>query len=89
MPNFAAFIAVCAFAGLRRGEASALKVGDSDFLRKQIRMQLSPPIHICGLTRTTALDQGLKNTSHDQGLSGFTANWMTRYGAWARGNVFH
>ena len=38
-PWYAAFIAVCAFAGLRRGEASALQVGDIDFLRKEIRVQ--------------------------------------------------
>jgi integrase len=36
--QFAAFIAVCAFAGLRRGEASALRVSDVDFLRKEIRV---------------------------------------------------
>jgi integrase len=34
--EFTAFIAVCAFAGLRRGEASALRVSDVDFLRKEI-----------------------------------------------------
>jgi integrase len=28
--------AVCAFAGLRRGEASALQVGDVDFLKRRI-----------------------------------------------------
>jgi len=37
-PWYGAFIAVCAFAGLRRGEASALRVGDIDFLRKEIRV---------------------------------------------------
>lgn len=37
-PWCAAFIAVCAFAGLRRGEASALKVSDVDFMRKEIRV---------------------------------------------------
>jgi integrase len=36
--GFAAFIAVCAFGGLRRGEASALRVSDVDFLRKEIRV---------------------------------------------------
>ena len=35
---FATYVAVCAFAGLRRGEASALQVGDVDFLRKGIRV---------------------------------------------------
>lgn len=38
-PWYAAFIAVCAFAGTRRGEASALKVSDVDFLRREIRVQ--------------------------------------------------
>jgi integrase len=38
-PWYSAFIAVCAFAGLRRGEASALRVSDVDFLRKEIRVQ--------------------------------------------------
>lgn len=38
-PWYAAFIAVCAFAGLRRGEASALRVSDIDFLRREIRVQ--------------------------------------------------
>lgn len=38
-PWYAAFIAVCAFAGLRRGEASALKVSDVDFMRQEIRVQ--------------------------------------------------
>ena len=32
-------IAVCAFSRLRRGEASALKVSDVDFMRKEIRVQ--------------------------------------------------
>ena len=36
---FTAFIAVCAFAGLRRGEASALRVSDIDFLRKELRVE--------------------------------------------------
>ena len=38
-PWYAAFIAGCAFAGLRRGEASALKVSDVEFIRKEIRFQ--------------------------------------------------
>ncbi|MGE5697239.1 MAG: tyrosine-type recombinase/integrase [Candidatus Sericytochromatia bacterium] len=37
-PAFAVFIAVCAFAGLRRGEASGLKVSDVDFLRREIHV---------------------------------------------------
>jgi integrase len=33
------FIALCAFGGLRLGEAAALKVGDIDFLRREIHVQ--------------------------------------------------
>lgn len=38
-PWYGAFIAVCAFAGLRRGEASALKVSDVDFMRKELHVR--------------------------------------------------
>jgi integrase len=37
-PRFMAFIALCAFGGLRLGEAAALKVSDVDFLRKEIHV---------------------------------------------------
>lgn len=33
------FIALCAFAGLRRGEASAIRLGDVDFLGRQIHVR--------------------------------------------------
>jgi integrase len=35
---FIAYVTVCAFAGLRRGEACALQVGDINFLRKELRV---------------------------------------------------
>src|SRR3954453_13686829 len=34
--RFAAFLSVCAFGGLRLGEAGALQVGDVDFLRRRV-----------------------------------------------------
>lgn len=37
--RFVGFIAVCAFAGLRLGEAAALKFDDVDFLRRQLRVR--------------------------------------------------
>ncbi|MFC9768335.1 tyrosine-type recombinase/integrase [Rhodococcus jostii] len=37
--GFSAFVALCAFAGLRSGEAAALQVGDFDFLRREIKVQ--------------------------------------------------
>ena len=43
-PGTGRIIAVCAFAGLRRGEASALRVGDIDFLRKEIRVVPPGPV---------------------------------------------
>lgn len=33
-----AHVALCAFAGLRKGEAAAVQVGDTDFLRRQLRV---------------------------------------------------
>lgn len=37
-PGFAAYIALCAFAGLRRGEALGVQVGDIDFLGRSLRV---------------------------------------------------
>jgi integrase len=37
--GFAAFLAVCAFAGLRLGEAAGLQLGDVDFLRRTITVE--------------------------------------------------
>jgi integrase len=37
-PELAALFAVCAFGGLRLGEASALKVSDVDFLRRELHV---------------------------------------------------
>jgi len=38
-PRFRAFVGLCAFAGLRLGEAAALRVGDIDFLRRQVHIR--------------------------------------------------
>ncbi|MFI8660133.1 tyrosine-type recombinase/integrase [Rhodococcus qingshengii] len=37
--EFDAFIGLCAFAGLRLGEAAAIQVGDIDFLRREVNVQ--------------------------------------------------
>lgn len=37
-PGFTAFVALCAFAGLRRGEALGVQVGDVDFLARTLRV---------------------------------------------------
>jgi len=38
-PGFTAFVALCAFAGLRRGEALGVQVGDIDFLARTLRVK--------------------------------------------------
>ncbi len=37
-PGFTAYVALCAFAGLRRGEALGVRVGDIDFLGRTLRV---------------------------------------------------
>lgn len=37
-PGFTAYVALCAFAGLRRGEALGVQVGDIDFLGRTLRV---------------------------------------------------
>jgi integrase len=37
--HFTAFVALCGFAGMRLGEAAALRVGDIKFLAKEIRIE--------------------------------------------------
>jgi integrase len=41
--RFVAYVAVCAFAGLRLGEAAALQVQDIDFLRRQLNVSRQVP----------------------------------------------
>lgn len=38
-PGFTAYVAVCAFAGLRRGEALGVRVSDVDFLARTLRVR--------------------------------------------------
>lgn len=38
-PGFRAYVGVCAFAGLRLGEAAGLQVGDVDFMRRTITVE--------------------------------------------------
>ena len=49
-PTFVGFIGVCAYAGLRLGEAAGLQVGDVDFLRREINVRRQ----VQGQTRATA-----------------------------------
>lgn len=38
-PEFRAFVALCAFAGLRSGESCGVQVGDIDFLRRELHVR--------------------------------------------------
>lgn len=67
--HFVAFIGLCAFGGLRLGEAAALKVSDIDFLKREIhvsrqvqrangkRVEIRPPKY--GSERTVYAPDGL------------------------------
>jgi integrase len=65
--SFRAFLGLCAFAGLRLGEASAVQVGDIDFLRRtlkvsrQVQWGAGPEIRApkYGSERTIYLPDGL------------------------------
>lgn len=48
-PTFVGFLSVCAYAGLRLGEAAGLQLGDVDFLRREIRVRRQ----VQGQTRTS------------------------------------
>ncbi|WP_291279300.1 site-specific integrase [Galactobacter sp.] len=88
-PEFSAFIAVCAFAGLRLGEAAGLQVGDVDFLRgtitvaRQVQgagttsLRIEPPKH--GSERVVFVPRRLTDllSQHivEQGVRG-EAQWL-------------
>lgn len=89
-PEYRALIALCAFAGLRLGEAAALQVGDVDFLRREIHVRrqvqrenggivdIRPPKY--GSERVVAAADGLLGilAVHIdlRGLQGLTGAWM-------------
>lgn len=89
-PEYRALIALCAFAGLRIGEAAALKVGDIDFLGRTVEVarqvqrtagyeaEIRAPKH--GSERTVAAADGLLSflSQHValRGLQGAPEAWM-------------
>ena len=89
---FAAFIAVSSFAGTRRGETSALRVSDANFLRKELhvvrqvqwtddgRMEIRPPKY--GSERTIYIPDGLGGSWPS--TCGCTRRVMTRTGTCSR-----
>lgn len=69
VPHFRPFVAVCAFAGLRLGEAAGLQVGDVDFLARELKVsrqvqgQTRAEMRVCapkaGSVRTIAVPDEL------------------------------
>jgi integrase len=89
-PEYQALIALCAFGGLRLGEAAALRVGDIDFLGRSIavvrqvqrsnggQVEIRPPKH--GSERTVSAADGLLQILAQhvalRGLQGVLGAWM-------------
>lgn len=89
-PEYRALIALCAFAGLRLGEAAALRGGDVDFLRREIAVrrqvqrvnggdvEIRAPKH--GSERTVAAAPGLLEIIAEhialRGLQGDREAWL-------------
>ncbi|MEO7294794.1 MAG: site-specific integrase [Candidatus Limnocylindria bacterium] len=85
-PRFRAFVGVCAFAGLRLGEAAALQVGDVDFLRRQVHVRRQVQRLGAGETeirlpkynseRTVAAPDALLEMLAEQVRLGLTGHWL-------------
>lgn len=100
-PYFRQFIAVCAFAGLRLGEAAGLQVGDVDFLRRTIAVRRQ----VQGATNKVYYVKEPKQGSErdvyvPEALTDMIAAHMRDFGAWEDdegqqwlfvngGNLFH
>ena len=62
--DFATFIRVCAFAGLRLGEAAGLQLGDVDFLRRSIHVRRQVQGNTRSNARVCAPKYGSTRTVH-------------------------
>lgn len=91
--GFRAYVALCALAGLRKGEAAGVQVGDIDFLRRQLRVTrqiqrdgsgyaVRPPKY--GSERTVYLPDELvailAEHVKDHTPDGDADRWLFRYG---------
>jgi integrase len=85
-PRFRAFVALCAFAGLRLGEAAALQVGDVDFLRRQVHVRrqvqrldagaLDIRLPKYNSERTIAVPDALLEMLSEHVRLGLTSDWL-------------
>ena len=83
-PGFTAYVALCAFAGLRRGEALGVQVGDIDFLGRPLRVGAAPggePLVPLGVCLPAAVDDlagvrtGLRRVLERRSASDVTGPW--------------
>jgi integrase len=85
-PRFRAFVALCAFAGLRLGEAAALQVGDVDFLRRRVHVRrpvqrldagaLDIRLPKYNSERTIAVPDALHEMLSEHVRLGLTSDWL-------------
>lgn len=79
--HFQPFVAVCAFAGLRLGEAAGLQLADVDFLRRTVRIERQVQGRTPETTYTTAPKYGSERTVHvPEALTTMLARHLEKYG---------
>jgi integrase len=93
--RFTAFVAVCAFGGLRLGEAGGLRVSDIDFMRRELHVQRQVQrvngggVDICppkfGSARTVYVPQDWSTSSPS--MCAFTSPAITQIGGCSRINA--
>jgi integrase len=80
-PDFAPFIALAAFAGLRLGECAGLQVGDVEFLRRELRIQRQVQRASHGEVEIRAPKYGSERTVYlPDGLLAMLADLIARRG---------
>lgn len=81
--QFRAYVAVCAFAGLRLGEASGLQLGDIDFLRKTITVSRQVQGQNIPSTTVTLPKNGSERVVHvPEALINILAFHVREVGVW-------
>lgn len=82
-PAFVGFIAVCAYAGLRLGEAAGLQVGDVDFLRREVRVRRQVQGQTRATTKVVPPKAGSARTVYvDETLVKLLSKHVRDFGTW-------
>jgi len=80
---FGTFVALCAFAGLRLGEAAGLQVGDVDFLRRTLSVSRQVQGQTVATTEIVPPKHGSERVVHIPAeLADLVAAHVSRLGAW-------